>query len=73
MLPHHGSHALVKTLHREMIITIASHKMIIIQTIAPATAPNDIIASGLIFPVSNAHEKSKEKFICIFYIDKSVC
>jgi hypothetical protein len=43
------------------IRTIASH-----PNSAPANAPIPIMASGLTFPVSNAHESSKEKFIACF-------
>jgi hypothetical protein len=33
---------------------------------AVATAPIPIMASGFTFPVSKAHESSKEKFIACF-------
>jgi hypothetical protein len=60
---------LLNTLHRETIINAAIARQTTIRTIANhpnnahAIVPNPIMASGLIFPVSNAHESSKEKFI----------
>jgi len=68
-IPHPGSPALLNTLHRDMIINapiikIPSIRIIAIHpNIAAAIVPIPIIASELIFPVSNAHESSKEKFI----------
>jgi len=60
-IPHPGSHALVNTFHREIIISATSAKTPTIRTIAipPNTAQRivfiHIIASGFIFPVNAAH------------------
>ena len=75
-IPHHGSPAFLNTLHRDTIINAAMARTTIIRTIAShpknahAIAPIPIIASLLMFPVSVAHESSKEKFIFFCYINK---
>ncbi len=68
-IPHPGNHAFLNIFHREIIISTASpNRMVARMTVshqntAHITAPIHIIASWLMFPVSNAHESSKEKFI----------
>ena len=68
-IPHPGSPALTNTLHRETIINAAIANATTIRMIASHPknahniAPIPVMASGLIFPVSTAHESSKEKFI----------
>lgn len=68
-IPRPGSHALLNTFHREIIVNAASPNITTARTVAippsnaAATVPISIIAPSLMFHVNNAHESSKEKFI----------